>query len=375
MALCGSAACTADPHPTTATGATRNQSCQQLVSEARVTSGGPDKRLDNSLNAYISTGKGWTGGDSGYAYQVKGVGTVWTYADSIVGGLVGKQIRGGTFLHNLILVNNGGRWRVVTGGTAQQRLPLVGPAHASDFYLSLGGVVDSAGLQVFFTQRLWVGAGLLDNIGVKTVIATFALPGLTLRGLVPLADGSKAIQWGAYVVRFGGWIYIYGASASGYHKFAYVARVGGGDVNAKWSYWDGNGWSSSPGRVAPMRGVETEYSEYSVTAAGGMFVLVGSDSRYAFSPYTDVYLGCTPVGPFVGRARFQFTSLVGAAGASYWRDPTVYVHDARTQPAFSSGNRLVVSYEQNSLNFASVYRDPTLYRTRFVDLLITIPPH
>jgi hypothetical protein len=373
LAVAGSAACTSASHPTAAAEASTPPSCRQLVATARITSEGPDKRLDGSLDAYIATGKGWTGGDSGYAYQVNGLGTVWTFADSLVGGVLGRHRRGGVFLHNLIVVSDAGHWRVVTGGTPQHRLPLIGPVHASDFFLSLGGTVDSAGLQVFFSLRQWAGAGILDNIGLQTLIATFSLPGLVLRGLKPVTYGPRAIQWGAFVSRFGGWNYIYGASTNGYRKDAYVARVAAGDLNGRWSFWDGSGWSASPRRAAPVRGVETEYSEYSVTRDLGMFVLVGSDSRQAFSPYTDVYLGCSPVGPFYERARFAFTPLVGAAGASYWGDSTVYVHDARVQPAFSSGARLVVSYERNSLIFASVYRDPTLYRTRFVDLSITIP--
>ena len=59
-------------------------------------------------------------------------------------------------------------------------------------------------------------------------------------------------MWGSTVRTFDGFTYVYGASARGFDKSAYVARVQGLDLNAPWSYWDGSGWSSDPTAAEPI---------------------------------------------------------------------------------------------------------------------------
>lgn len=351
--------------------------CAAHVRAATLRTVTADAPLDRQWSNYVRSNTGWTGGDSIYAYAVPGTGTLWTFADSFVGGLLPGNRRQTTgpqasrILHNLFVVSGRAGFRVITGGTSQAPQPLIGPRHSPTFYLSLGGAVEGRVFQEILSVRRWVGSQSLDNIPVGAVLATFALPSFKLLS-VSRVPGPPAILWGAYMTRFGPWTYVYGASAGPLDKRAYVARVAGDGLGGPWTFWDGRGWSASPAAAVPIVGhVEQEYS---VTTYDGMYVLLSSDSTAPFSPTADLYFGCSPVGPFVHRQQFALTFLVGALGAKVWGDKTVYAYDALVQPALTSPGHVVLSYDQNSLYFPAVYAHASIYEPSFLDLTIKLEP-
>jgi hypothetical protein len=344
--------------------------CSELAKKALLATVGPDATLNDEWARYVSTDAGWTDGDSVFAYAIPKLGVLWTFADSYVSGLLANGTRGTGVYHNLFVVSDGGRFEVAVGGTAARPTDLLGPRNGPVFYLSLAGIVEGPVFQELFTEERRLGVGSLNFVPERTLVATFELPSLRLIGSAPVA-GSIAIDWGAYIARFGGFTYIYGANDLGVHKNAYVARTSSSNLYGAWMYWDGSGWSPSAAAAAPLLGDVDQ--EYSVTRYKGLYVLVTSDASREFSNVADIYFGCSPIGPFVHRQQFVLSYFVGPIGTKVWGDNGVYVYDALVQPALSDGSTLVLSYDQNSLNFLSTLTDPAIYRPRYLELGLSVP--
>jgi len=354
-----------------ATASTTGSSCADHVREATIDSVRQDTPLDRKWAAYMASDTGWTGGDSVYAYAVPKLGTLWTFSDAFLGNVLPDRQRDAQswIYHNILVVSDHRGFRVVTGGTARDRRPIVS-APSGKFYLLLGGIVEGSIFQAIFQERHTTGVGSLDNVPIGSVIGTFSLPSLRLLSVFPMRRHFPAIQWGSYLYRFGAWTYIYGASSFGLDKSAYVARVHAPNINGRWTYWDGRGWSGSAATAAPLLAHVDQ--EYSVTPYAGMYVLLSSDASLPFSPYADVYFACSPTGPFVNRRDFALTYNVGPFGEKRWGDGAVYPYDALIQPALSSSGHLVVSYDQNSLHFSAVLNDADIYRPGYLELVLGV---
>ena len=105
-----------------------------------------------------------------------------------------------------------------------------------------------------------------------------------------------------------------------------------------------------------------------------MYVLVTIDASKPFAPNGEVYFGCSPEGPFGYRHPFLVSFAVGPIGASVWKDPQVYVYDLQVQPALPAPpGDVVVSYDQNSLNFPSVLAHADIYRPGYLDMPLDVP--
>jgi hypothetical protein len=211
----------------------------------------------------------------------------------------------------------------------------------------------------------------LDFVPAADLLATYSLPSLKLLSVKTLATAPSFVTWGAYVLGSDGWTYIYGSTATGTQKAAYVARTPSTDLTAPWTYWDGSGWTTDSAAAKPIQpNVQTEFS---VTTYDGLYLLITSDSSTPFSPEAHVYYGCSPTGPFVGSSQFLLSPDVGQFGVAKWGESDVYVYDAQAQPALGNGNRIVISYARNSYIFKPIDDHPLIYRPTYLDLTINVP--
>jgi hypothetical protein len=359
---------------TTATVGNQNSAHRSCAVRAAAATIGPvavDTGLEGMWAGYMATNKGWTGGDSVFAYDIPLLGRLWTFSDAYVGGLVANGKRKSGIHHSLFVVQSTKgafrvRWR------ERDNTTLVGPANGPVFYLSLSGAAGAKEFQELLTVRRRFGEESIETEPIGTVLATFALPSLDLVAAKFVGGNPHRVVWGSYVSKFGGYTYIYGAAALGFYKHAFVARVAGWDLARPWSYWDGHGWSAAATAARPFGdGVEQEYS---VTLVDGVYVLVSSFERAPFSPDADVSFGCSPTGPFFNHHHFVVSIAVGPVGAKLWHDSQVYVYDVVAQPALPApAGDIVISYDQNSLNFLSVLAHAYIYRPGYLDLPIHVP--
>lgn len=328
-----------------------------------------DRSLDRSWQVYGNSGRGWTGGDSVHAYRLGPDRVLWSFADSFLGPLEPNGSRaGGPIYHSMFVLEGPRSFSVVLGGTAKHRLPLVVAHRRLDSYLGLAGILRSGRFQEIFMERRHDGPGTLDSVPLRTVVATFSLPKLSLVREHTVVGHPGPVQWGSAILRLGRWTYVYGASSSGVDKQMYVARVAGDDLDSAWQYDDKGRWSPQSAAATPIyRGVEAEYS---VSVVDGMIVLVTSAARRRFSNRVDVDFGCSAVGPFRQRASFAASYAVGALGAKLWHNANVYVYDAADLPSLNSGSTLVIAYDRNSLNFYAIFHNAALYRPSYLKVRI-----
>jgi hypothetical protein len=320
---------------------------------------------DLAWTDYANSNTGWTGGDSVYSYSVPGLGILWTYADSFIGGLLSNGGRVRKVHHNVF---------VVYDKPSFHTFAVTGPAGLTtsvngrwEAYLGLAGVVEGNVFQEFLIREQSTGPGVLDVAPQGNYVATFSLPSLHFQGLQAVPNSVGAISWGSYVNTFQGSTYIYGASTNGEQKQAYVAKAATANLNSKWAFWDGHGWTANQAASAPL--LSDVEPEYSVTTYDGMYLLL---TGVALTSYAKIYFACSPTGPFVNPHSFVASLRILAYGEKFWHTDDVYIYDELIQPALSTGDGLIVSYNRNALNFDSIIDNALIYRPQYLHLEIQV---
>ncbi len=321
--------------------------CSQLAPGA----GQPDAALDQR---WTPAGPGWAGGDATYSVALPDGRTVWIFGDTFIGAVSPDRQRGpGTaMVRNAAVVEDRGALRTLVSGTPGHPESLVN-ADAGSWFWPGDGVVEGQELRLFMTRFRPTGTGEWDFGAAETVVASFALPDLRFQGIRRVADAAP-VTWGAATLETADGTYVYGVEDAHPGGFAHVARAPNG-VQGPWEYWTGNGWSAraeDSARIAA--GVSNQFS---VIAAAGRFVLV--NQAPVFGRQIAVAPAADPWGPFDAR-----TTVFTAPSPG----PGRYAYNATAHPEASSGGRLLVSYNTNSFDPATVRSDADSYRPRFVQV-------
>ncbi|MGH3154360.1 MAG: hypothetical protein ACRDOB_27050, partial [Streptosporangiaceae bacterium] len=348
---------------------------------ARDSAGQPDPAaLDEEWIAYSdhSTCADWAGGDGVSAIRLNSAQLAWFFSDTFIGPAgptTGFSHLSG-FVHNAVVVQSttgrGSTFVTMTGGGActgpggpGNAAPVVG---ASDRYWDEDGI-DIGGTVVKFYDHYLARAFPFVPIG--TVMATLPASQLSLAGrghqygavarpgLIPLPSytppsGGTPILWGAAVLRAGNTVYIYGTQSPnvqvpGYRL--YLARVPASQLAtfSAWRFYTGAGaWAAGQHHAEPVQppgsGLSVS-SGFSVIQAGGRYWLIQGGVTPG-GPDIDAYPASAPWGPFDS-----------GAGRLLYRDPTIGLHaaddyrilyEARAEPALSTRDTLVISYNVNS---------------------------
>ncbi len=348
----------------------------------------------------------WAGGDGASAIRLSATQLAWFFSDTFIGPAgptTGFSNLSG-FAHNAVVIQTGTRqgsaFVTVTGGGActgpgrpGNAAPVVGGS--SDRYwdedgLSTGGTIvkfyHRYATQAFpfvplgtviaaFDPGQLGSAGRGSRYGATTHPAVIPLPSYT-----PPAGGSP-ILWGAAVLRLGDTVYVYGTQSpkvSDPLRHLYLARVPVTQLTAfsSWRFYAGAGtWatgqqSARPVPLGPGSASADVASGFSVIGAGGRYWLIQAGA--AGSPDIEAYPAAAPWGPF------DFT-----AGRLLYRDPTIglddahdfrVMYEARAEPALSSGNTLVISYNVNSEGVNTGCRPMALYtNTVTLPRFVTVP--
>jgi hypothetical protein len=340
--------------------------------------------LDAEWTAYSdhSTCADWAGGDGVSANRLNSSQVAWFFSDTFIGPAgptIGfSQLSG--FVHNAVVVQTrttrGSTFVTMTGGGActgpggpGNAAPVVGPPSAtpglSTRYWDEDGMTVGGTLVRFYNHYL---ARRFPFVPVGTVIATFpasqlgaagrgnqygavARPGLvSLPSYTPLSGGSP-ILWGAALLRAGKTVYIYGTQSpnikiAGYRL--YLARVPASQLTtfSAWRFYTGAGaWAAGQHSAEPVQSGLNVASGFSVIKEGRRYWLI-QGGVVSGDPDIDAYPARAPWGPF------DF-----GAGRLLYRDPTIglyaaddyrILYEARAEPALSTHDTLVISYNVNS---------------------------
>ena len=328
----------------------------------------------------------WAGGDGVSAIRLNSSQLAWFFSDTYLGPAgpaIGFSHLSG-FLHNSVVVQTstgpGSTFVTLTGGGACTGLngqagrgdaaPVVGAPPAgnsvpADRYWEEDGLKTGNTVVKFYNHYL---GGTIPYVPDGTVIATFGVGQLgsagqarqfggvarpeliTLPSYTPPAGGSP-ILWGASLLRAGNTVYIYGTQSpklSAPGRVLYLARVQLARLTtfSAWQFYAGGGnWATGQDGARPVQAGADASSGFSVVQAGHRYWLIQAATA-AVAPDIDAYPASTPWGPF------DFT-----AGRLLYRDPAIgldaahdyrILYEARAEPALSTRNTLVISYNVNS---------------------------
>ncbi len=344
--------------------------------------------LDGEWIAYSdhSTCADWAGGDGVSAIRLNSAQLAWFFSDSFIGPAgptIGFSHLSG-FVHNAVVVQTttgrGSTFVTMTGGGActgpggpGNAASVVGaqltvPVGESARYWDEDGIEISGTVVKFYDHYL---ARRFPFVPVGTVIATFPASQLSSAGrghqygavaqpdVVPLPSytppsGGSPILWGAALLRAGNTVYIYGTQSPNVQvpgNRLYLARVPASQLTtfSAWRFYTGAGaWAAGQHNAEPVQPPGSGLSVstgFSVIQVGRRYWLIQGGVTPG-GPDIDAYPASAPWGPF------DF-----GAGRLLYRDPTIglyaaddyrIMYEARVEPALSTRDALVISYNVNS---------------------------
>jgi hypothetical protein len=335
-----------------------------------------DSTLNITFSRYAeTTPDGWTGGDSTFSVRMPDGRTLWLFSDTFLGPLNKNGTRPATahLVNNSFVVQAGSRLTTVVGGAPGRPAAIMPPPDANHWYWVSDGQILGDQVQVIFQEYQLTDATHGDFTLDRSVVATFSLTDLTKPVSVDPLPSLTGVAWGAALLpasRSGdGYTYIYGVGGSAPGSRAMrVARVHGSDVRQRpWWFYTPSGWTREERRAANV--LPAVANEYSVTPWQGMFLLVTQDTTEGFSDRIVAMTSCTPWGPFTKRTLVYRTPESGARGT--YHDTGVIGYNAHVHAELSADNTFLISYNvHNILDVFALYKDPTIYRPRFV--LVTL---
>jgi hypothetical protein len=255
------------------------------------------------------------------------------------------------------------------GGAPGRPAAIMPPPDADHWYWVGDGQIVDGQVQVIFQEYRLIGPTHWQFTLDRSVVVMFSLTDLATPVSVEPLPSLSGVAWGAALLpasRSGdGYTYIYGigGSAPG-SKAMRVARVRGSDVRQRpWWFYTPSGWTREERLAANV--LPAIANEYSVTPWHGMFLLVTQDSTQYFSNRIVAMTSCAPWGPFTKRT-FVYQMPEPGAGGIY-HDNGVIGYNAHVHAELSAGNTFLVSYNVHNVQTVfAVYKDPSIYRPRFI---------
>lgn len=230
--------------------------------------------------------------------------TAWVFGDT-------ARLDTHDFIHNMLVVSCGSHLKQI--GSAEA---IPGKSDGS-FYWGGPPVVDGSSLYVF-APHVRPSSDWPYFATIGTDVAKFDLP---LSGADPVYKGTFAtpssdiagkqypVQWGAGVVSYGGYLYVYGTyqPTGAWGMSVRVARVPSGQLTtlSAWRYWNGSSWGTNADAAQNIidAAVDGTDSAFSVHVLSGKVVITTKRSG-AFSPDAGQFVSSNFTGPFT------FTKLV-----------------------------------------------------------------
>ena len=340
--------------------------------------------LDAQWLAYSdrSTCADWAGGDGVSAIRLNSSQVAWFFADTYLGPAgptIGFSHLSG-FVHNSVVVQTAaGRNSTLvtlTGGGACDSPGDPGPG-ARSVVQPTGAAAgdrdwDADGIRVGGSVLKFYNAyrpGPIPFIPVSTTIASFPVSQLSAAGrgptyggathpaLTPLPSytppgGGTPIVWGSALLQAGGTVYVYGWQSpdpSGPLRELYLARASAARLTdfGAWQFYAAGQWVDAQNLAEPIepasQGLDVP-SGFSVLRIAGRYWLI--QAAGAGEPDIDAYPAAAPWGPF-DWARGIVLYRAPGIGLSAANDYRI-MYEARAEPALSTSQTLVISYNVNS---------------------------
>jgi hypothetical protein len=318
-----------------------------LLAGAPGTVAQPDVAARLTAKFAAMNGAGWTGADAAWSARLPDGRELWLFGDTFLGGV---DAAGGRDPQTPMVRNS----MVVDDGSLSTR-PSVVPGGPDDWYWPGPPVVAGGTLQVPMAHITRTGPGGWDFKAIGTSVAVFALPGLELRSVTPIAT-PPAVNMASAAVSTRRFTYVYGTRGA-MNKEAFVARVARGEWTRPWSYWTGSSWSSDPAAAMPVASGVSD--GFSVIHRRHGWLLV---SQEPMSRNVVALRARKPEGPW--RAVGTIAEIPAV--------PHGITYNAIVHPEYSHGRTLLLGYCVNGESEDWVYADAALYRPRFMTVRLAL---
>ena len=342
-----------------------------------VVSATPDPALNAQFTAYGNSGDGWTGADSTWSTRLPGGKELFMFSDTFLEPITAPtRPTDAQFVHNSFIQIDDGHMSTIVGGTPTQPDTLIQPSDPSHWFWLGAGTYLGGTLQVPLTEWRSTGSGAFDLALVGSSLARFAPTDLRHPLSITSLPRAAGYEWGQWVLPQGDYTYVYGIEDLGADKYLHIARVHGTDLRQPFQFYRGGdrsdpgSWSASEAdSVRVMDYVAPELSIHQLRP--NLYMLTTLDGTELFSSHLVAYFSTSPTGPFTNKTPLYTTPETGALGS--YGNPNVITYNAHVHPELSTANRLVISYNVNSLDSTiggDLYRDVSIYRPRFIDVTL-----
>jgi len=178
---------------------------------------------------------------------------------------------------------------------------------------------------------------------------------------IPEAKASD-IHFGHAVVDEGKYVYVYGAKSIN-EKFEANVHVARCEVSEdqliNFEFWDGVKWGKDVHQSASINGqIEAVSEQFSVFKYGDDYILLSQD-RYKKPKRIYTYTSKNPEGPFVNRR------LIYTVDEPNFEVDNMFTYNAMAHPQHIKDNKLLVSYNVNTMDQQKIWVKASLYIPRF----------
>lgn len=307
-------------------------------------------------------GNGWTGGDATYSVPLPDGRILWMFGDSFLDTVYADRSRPASALvRNVFVVQQGLTVTTLVSGTLDDPEAFVNtPDPANAWYWPLDGTVQGDYLYVYMAYFIRTGPGGFDFAYQRTDLVKFSLPAITEISRTTVWDNPN-IMYGAAVMEYGDYLYIYGAEFSPLTKYMHLARVPLTDLYASWEFYNGSIWQSTEagvaGRLKKSSGLPVDVSaQFAVFYNSGYYRLVTQEGFLGPKIYT--YYATAPTGPWKSKTLLYTTPETSGSIFTY----NAFVHPEIISP----DGYILLSYNLNTTNFAELFSNADSYRPKFI---------
>ena len=314
----------------------------------------------------IHDDSGVTAGDGMYSILLPDGRSIFLMGDSYTGKVTSgaRSTSDHMFRNTYHIYDNGKVSAITTGSDHSAAVPADYPDERMWYWPGHGFV---AGNKLYIFQLLMYQAsqGAWGFKYRETHALEYSLPDIKLiRDYKIPYDGTPESVYGAAALYDGGSVYVYAqhekenSDPLNLVSQALCARTTVADLDSKWEYYTGSGWSEDSSKAAPMSGLASVpvSSQFNVFKLRDKYILITQhkmlgDGRI-FTAVSD-----TPYGPWGNLRQIYKVSGLG--------NPKWFAYNAMAHPQFERDGKILISFCVNTEDFSEQFTNVESYRPRF----------
>ena len=309
---------------------------------------------------------GVTAGDGMYSILLPDGRSIFLMGDSYTGKVTnGTRSTTDHMYRNTYQIYDNGKVTAITSPNEHSAAVPVGYEYdeARWYWPGHGFVKDN----ILYIFQFLMYQGAADMWGFRyqeTHVLEYSLPDIKLiRDYKIPYNGTNIAIYGAAALCEGDQMYVYAqyeTDSDFYHLVSQVlcARTDKANIDKKWEYWTGNGWSENSADAAVLEGISSipVSSQFNVFKLRGKYVLLTQDKHLGDGRiYTAI--SDTPYGPW---RNLKTIFKVPELPSSKW-----FTYNAMAHPQFETDGKILVSFCVNTSDFAEQFTNVECYRPRF----------